>query len=58
MLHIPATIITTKRTPPPPPPPTRPPSTLPPVVYPASREGKWKIIRQVQDLDLDGYHWE
>lgn len=21
-------------------------------------EGKWKIIRQVGDVDLDGYHWE
>lgn len=21
-------------------------------------EGKWKIIRQVADIDGDGYHWE
>lgn len=39
--------------------------TVPPVTtsttYVTTRgvpQGKWKIIRQVSETDLDGYHWE
>ncbi|RZB40246.1 Chitin bind 4 domain containing protein [Asbolus verrucosus] len=34
------------------------PRPQPLVSYNNYQEGKWKIIRQLSDVDTDGYHWE
>ncbi|EFA03214.1 larval cuticle protein LCP-30 [Tribolium castaneum] len=40
-------------------PSTYPPTTRQPLkTYENHQEGKWKIIRQLGDVDTDGYHWE